>query len=287
MPPIIDTVLTLALALIMFSLGLSLGQRDFRQVLAAPKSFLVGMTGQLIMLPLLAVGLVLLLQPPTPIALGMLVLAIAPGGATSAFMTNLFRGNVALSISLTALCGFVVIVTTPFLLSLLMPLVSDSGLTLRVPPSEIVRSLLRIVAGPVIVGMLLRAWFPRFTDLIERPIKITAATLFFALLIGAIVSQIDLVQDYFVAAGLFTITFNIAVVLSAFVLAKLSGLSARDGMAIVFECGMQNAPLAMFLAVSVMQQPDLSIAPAIYGVLQAPITLSLGYLVHKFGYRRS
>lgn len=284
MPPALDLVLTLALSLIMFSLGLSLAWKDFRDVLTQPSGFFVGIVGQLLLLPLIATTIILIFQPPQTIALGLLILAIAPGGATSAFMTSLFGGNVALSVSLTTMCGLLVIFTTPVLLTVLLPLVSTDAFELTVPPTEIFQSLVQIVAGPVLLGMLLRGLLPGVASKIERPVKTVALILFFALLVGAIASQLDLVQSYIFAAGGYTIALNVTVLIGALALAKMTRLRAPDRTAIVFECGMQNAPLAMFIAISILEQPELSISPAIYGVLQAPITLGLAYLMYQVGW---
>jgi bile acid:Na+ symporter, BASS family len=287
MPPALELILTASLGLIMFSLGISLTLRDFRNVFEDKKAFLVGAAGQILMLPLIACAIIMAFQPPAAIAIGLLILAAAPGGATSAFMTGLLKGNVALSVSLTAICSLLCVVTTPMLLSTLIPLVTGGSATISVPIGQIIQSMLMIVVGPVALGMALRAALPRFAGQAEKPIKILASLLFVALLVGAIASQLDLVRESFAAAGLFTIILNVSTMLCAFVLAMAFRLNGRDGIAIVFEVGLQNAPLAMFIAATVMKQPELSIVAAIYGVLQAPITLGLGSLIHRLRYSRA
>jgi bile acid:Na+ symporter, BASS family len=287
MPPALELILTASLGLIMFSLGISLTLRDFQNVFEDKKAFLVGAAGQILMLPLIACAIIIAFQPSPTIAIGLLILAAAPGGATSAFMTGLLKGNVALSVSLTAICSLLCVVTTPMLLSTLIPLVTGGSATISVPIGQIIQSMLMIVVGPVALGMALRAALPRFSGRAEKSIKIIASLLFVALLIGAIASQLDLVRESFAAAGLFTIILNVSAMLCAFALAKACRLNSRDGIAIVFEVGLQNAPLAMFIAATVMKQPELSIVAAIYGVLQAPITLGLGSLIHRLGYSRA
>lgn len=287
MPVALELILTASLGLIMFSLGISLTLRDFQNVFEDRKAFLVGAAGQILMLPLIACAIILALQPSTPIAIGLLILAAAPGGATSAFMTGLWKGNVALSVSLTAVCSLLCVITMPLLLSVFLPVVAGGTATVSVPLGEIIQSMLVIVVGPVGLGMALRAALPDVAGKAERPVKILASVLFFALLIGAIVSQLDLVRKYFAAAGLFTFALNISTMLGALALAYATRLSGRDGITIVFECGLQNAPLAMFIAANVMKQPELSIAAAMYGVLQAPVALGLGFLIHRLGYNRT
>lgn len=287
MPPALELILTASLGLIMFSLGISLSLRDFQHVFEDKKAFLVGAAGQLLMLPLIACAVILTFQPPAAIAIGLLILAAAPGGATSAFMTGLLKGNVALSVSLTAICSVLCVVTTPLLLSATIPMFAGVTATISVPVGQIIQSMLMIVVGPVAVGMVLRAALPDFAGKAEKPVKVLASVLFVVLLIGAIVSQTDLVREYFVAAGLFTVLLNITTILGALALAFATRLNSRDGIAVVFECGLQNAPLAMFIAATVLNQPELSIAAAIYGVLQAPITFGLGLLIHRLGYNRT
>jgi bile acid:Na+ symporter, BASS family len=286
MPPVLDLILTGSLALIMFSLGLSLTMQDFAQVIKDRRAFVIGCVGQLLMLPLIAAAIIFLFEPSPAIAVGLLILAVAPGGATSAFMTSLLKGNLALSVSLTAVCSLLCVLTTPFLLSMLIPVATGGAISIAIPVQQIVQSMMIVVVGPVAAGMLLRAILPELARQIKKPIKILAVVLFAALLVGAIVSQIDLVREHFAAAGLFTIILNVSTILGALALSLVSRVSARDGIAIIFECGLQNAPLAMFIAISVLGQPELSIAAAIYGVLQAPVTLLLGYLIYRAGYNR-
>jgi bile acid:Na+ symporter, BASS family len=286
MPPALELILTAALGLIMFSLGISLTLRDFQNVFEDRKAFLVGAAGQILMLPLIACAIILAFQPPASIAVGLLILAAAPGGATSAFMTGMLKGNVALSVSLTAVCSLLCVVTMPLLLSALIPAVTGDTARISVPVGQIIQSMLMVVVGPVALGMALRAALPDVASRAEKPVKILASVLFVALLIGAIVSQLDMVREYFAAAGLFTIILNVSTILAALALATATRLSSRDGITIVFECGLQNAPLAMFIAATVMKQPELSIAAAIYGVLQAPVTLGLGFVLYRLGYNR-
>jgi bile acid:Na+ symporter, BASS family len=287
MPPALELTLTASLGLIMFSLGISLTVRDFQNVFEEKKAFLVGAIGQILMLPLIAFAIILAFQPTASIAIGLLILAASPGGATSAFMTGLLKGNVALSVSLTAVCSLLCVATMPLVLSALIPAISGGTATISVPVGQIIQSILLVVVGPVALGMALRVALPDVAGNAEKPVKILASALFVALLIGAIMSQLDLVRKFFAAAGLFTIVLNISTILCALALAFATRLNSRDGIAIVLECGLQNAPLAMFIAANVMKQPELSITAAIYGVLQAPITLGLGFLIHRLGYNRS
>ncbi|MDJ0788562.1 MAG: bile acid:sodium symporter family protein [Myxococcota bacterium] len=281
MNPIVEIVLPIALGFIMFSLGLSLTPADFARVFQQRRAFWVGALGQMLMLPLLALGIARLFAPPPEVALGLLVLAVCPGGVTSAFMTSLFRGNTALSISMTAVFSVMSVATVPLVLGGLANLVGDGLTGLRLPVGETMRTLLGVTLIPVALGMSVRAVGPRMAGRIERPTRITATLLFAALVVGAILSQKQDVLPFLRAAGVFTAGLNVATLLAALGLGALAGLHSRDRVALFFECGMQNAPLAMFVAIALLERPDLSIAPATYGILQAPLTLLVAALASR------
>ena len=188
MGPLTTIGLPVALGIIMFGLGLSLRPADFARVAKHPKAVIVALACQLILLPAICLGLVVLFRLPPILAVGMMLLAASPGGTTANLYSHLFRGDVALNISLTAVNSVIAVFTLPFItnfaIGLFMP--GESGLGLEFSKTV---EVFVIVLGPVILGMLVRWWKPKFADAMDRPVRIASMIILAIVIIGAIIAN--------------------------------------------------------------------------------------------------
>ena len=222
-----DLILPIALAFIMFSLGLGLSLNDFTRIFLKPKEFIVGFASQLIILPIVALILVLILPASPEIAIGVMILAAAPGGATSNILTSFAKGDVALSISLTAVISILSVVTIPLILGISLSFLglnlANEGISLM----DIALKMFLIVTIPVLIGISLSRVLNSFEDMAKK----ISTILFFLVLLGAILAERENVVSYFAQAGLITLISN-----------------SSQQRAITLECGLQNGTLAIVVA---------------------------------------
>ena len=211
-----DVVLPIALAFIMFSLGLGLSLNDFTRIFIKPKEFLIGFFSQLIILPIVAIILVSIWPLSPEIAIGVMILAAAPGGATSNILTSFAKGDVALSISLTAVISILSVITIPLILGISLSLLgtnlSNQGTSLL----DIALSMFLIVTVPVLLGMLLKRFLSSFESLAKK----ISTVLFFLVLLGAILAERENVISYFAQAGFITLLLNLIMMFIAFYISK-------------------------------------------------------------------
>jgi bile acid:Na+ symporter, BASS family len=239
-----DLILPIALAFIMFSLGLGLSLSDFTRIFLKPKEFIVGFTSQLIILPIVALILVLILPASPEIAIGVMILAAAPGGATSNILTSFAKGDVALSISLTAVISILSVVTIPLILGISLSFLglnlANEGISLM----DIALKMFLIVTIPVLIGISLSRVLNSFEDMAKK----ISTILFFLVLLGAILAERENVVSYFAQAGLITLILNILMMVIAFYLSKALISNSSQQRAITLECGLQNGTLAIVVA---------------------------------------
>ena len=241
---ITDVILPLALAFIMFSLGLGLSKDDFLRVFIKPKEFLVGLFSQVIILPIIGIILVLIWPLSPEIAIGVMIIAAAPGGVTSNVLTSFAKGDVALSISLTAVISIISVITIPTVILLSLKILDLSTLGSAKSLFNVALQMFLIVTVPVIVGMICRSFLSRFENLSKK----ISILLFILVLLGAIVTERDNIVTYFAQAGLVTLTLNIIMMFIAFYLSKLLISNKPQQRAITIECGLQNGTLAIVVA---------------------------------------
>lgn len=239
-----DLILPIALAFIMFSLGLGLSLNDFTRIFLKPKEFIVGFASQLIILPIVALILVLIFPASPEIAIGVMILAAAPGGATSNILTSFAKGDVALSISLTAVISILSVVTIPLILGISLSFLglnlANEGISLM----DIALKMFLIVTIPVLIGISLSRVLNSFEDMAKK----ISTILFFLVLLGAILAERENVVSYFAQAGLITLILNILMMVIAFYLSKALISNSSQQRAITLECGLQNGTLAIVVA---------------------------------------
>ena len=242
-----DVVLPLALAFIMFALGLGLVADDFYRVVRQPKDFVIGALSQVVLLPIVAF-LIVLVWPLSPeLAVGVMIIAAAPGGATSNVITSFARGDVALSVSLTAIISLVGVITIPLIVAFAhQHFVGGETGSVSILGTAI--SVFLIVTVPVLIGMAVRRFADAFALRFEPIAQRISVVLFALVLIGAILQERDNVVAYFAEAGLVTLVLNLVMMALAFWLAALFGSGPRQRTAISIECGLQNGTLAIAVA---------------------------------------
>ena len=246
-----DVILPLALAFIMFTLGLGLSISDFSNVFKKPKNFLVGLVSQLIFLPIVGLILVIIWPLPIEIAIGVMLIAAAPGGVTSNILTFFARGDVALSVSLTAVMSLLSAVSVPIVLAISIGLIGDSSLPESISLTGIALSMFLIVTLPVLLGMGVRSFLNSLTLKIEKSARFISTLLFVLVLLGAILAERENVVSYFAQTGLVVLALNILMMIIAFYWSGFFGTGISQKKAIAIECGLQNGTLAIFVGTSV------------------------------------
>ena len=244
---IVTNILPLALAFIMLTLGLGLTGQDFIRVIKQPKDFLIGLLSQIILLPIVAF-IIIKIWPISPeLAIGVMIIASAPGGVTSNILTSLARGDVALSISLTAVISLLSVITVPFVVLTSVDLLGLNNITENISLLSMAIQMFLIVAAPTFLGMIIRKYANNFTLKFEPTAKKISVALFIIVLIGAILSEKENLVNYFAQAGLITLLLNILMMILAYNLAKIFGSGSQQKKAISIECGLQNGTLAIFV----------------------------------------
>jgi BASS family bile acid:Na+ symporter len=276
-----DVILPLALAFIMFVLGLGLTGSDFLRVVKQPRDFFVGAFSQIILLPIIAFILVKIWPIAPELAIGVMIIAAAPGGVTSNLLTSLAKGDVALSISLTAIISLLCVITIPFIVLTSVGLLSDSSITQDISLFSMSRDMFLIVTVPVILGMLIRSFASGAALKFEPIAKKISIVLFVLVLLGAIAAERENVISYFAQAGLITFVLNVVMMIVAYCVAKLLASGMKQKKCITIECGLQNGTLAIFVATSIFGGGMYVIPAATYSLIMFATSLIFVYLVRK------
>lgn len=255
-----DVVLPLALAFIMFALGLGLTFADFARVAKQPRDFLVGAACQIVLLPVVAFALVSIWPLEPALALGVMIIAAAPGGVTSNLLTAYARGDVALSISLTAVISLLSVVTIPLIVVFAYAQLMD-GAGKEVSVAETAISVFVIVTVPAVIGLLVRRFAEGFALRFEPIARHVSTGLFVLVLAGAIFQERDNIVSYFAQAGLVTLTLNVVMMVLAYYVARLFAGGPAQRVTISIECGLQNGTLAIAVA-ALLFDGGLAVIPA-------------------------
>ena len=276
-----DIILPLALAFIMFVLGLGLTGGDFLRVIKQPRDFFVGAVSQIILLPVIAFILVKIWPIAPELAIGVMIIAAAPGGVTSNLLTSFAKGDVALSISLTAIISLLCVITIPFIVLTSVGLLSSSDITQNISLLSMARDMFLIVTVPVILGMLLRRFASGAALKLEPIAKKVSILLFVLVLLGAIAAERENVISYFAEAGLITLVLNVIMMVVAYYVAKFLASGTKQKKCITIECGLQNGTLAIFVATSIFGGGMYVIPAATYSLIMFATSLIFVYLVRK------
>ena len=276
-----DVVLPLALAFIMFVLGLGLTGADFLRVIKQPRDFFVGAFSQVILLPIVAFILVMIWPIAPELAIGVMIIAAAPGGVTSNLLTSFAKGDVALSISLTAIISLLCVITIPFIVLTSVGLLGDSNIPQDISLFSMSRDMFLIVTVPVILGMLLRRFASGIALKFEPIAKKISIVLFVLVLLGAIAAERENVISYFAQAGLITLVLNVVMMVVAYFVAQSLASGTKQKKCITIECGLQNGTLAIFVATSIFGGGMYVIPAATYSLIMFATSLIFVSLVRK------
>lgn len=262
-----DVILPISLAFIMFALGLGLTFDDFIRVAKQPKDFLVGAVSQIILLPAVAFGLVIIWPMPPELALGLMIIAAAPGGVTSNILTSFARGDVALSISLTAVISLVSVISIPLVVVFAYTQIMGEAADRNISVASTAISVFVIVTVPVVLGLLVRRYAVGFSGKFEPIARKVSTVLFVLVLIGAIFQERNNIVTYFAQAGLVTLVLNLVMMALAYALARAFASGWRQRIAISIECGLQNGTLAIAVAALLFQGGLVTVPAATYSVI--------------------
>ena len=277
-----DVILPLALAFIMFALGLGLTGADFLRVVKQPRDFFVGALSQIVLLPVIAFMLVKIWPIAPELAIGVMIIAAAPGGVTSNILTSFAKGDVALSISLTAVISLLCVITVPFIVFKSASLLTGSNIIQDVSLIDVARKMFLIVTVPVILGMLFKRFAPEMASKLEPIAKKISTGLFVLVLLGAIAKQRENIIPYFAQAGLITLTLNLIMMLVAYYLAQLLASGVQQKKCITIECGLQNGTLAIVVATLIFGEESLEMIPAAtYSLIMFATSLIFIFLVKR------
>ena len=276
-----DVVLPLSLAFIMFSLGLALKSSDFTRVIKQPKDFLIGAFSQIIILPLVALIIVMLWPLSPELAVGVMLIAAAPGGATSNIITSFAKGDVALSVSLTAIISLLCVITIPIIVLFSLNILMDTSTAKSISIGDIAIKMFLIVTVPVIIGMLFRKFLSSISISFEPLAKKISAVLFVLVLLGAIVAEKDNVVSYFAQAGLVTLVLNLLMMFIAFYIGKLFASGISQQKTITVECGLQNGTLAIVVATTLFDGGLYLIPAATYSLIMFFTSLIYVYFARQ------
>ena len=270
--------LPVALGIIMFGLGLSLTVADFKRVGKHPKAVLIALVCQLILLPAVAFGLVHLFALPPVLAVGMMLLAASPGGTTANLYSHLFRGDVALNISLTAINSVIAVVTLPLIVNLSIAFFMPGSGELGIQFVKAVE-VFAIVLLPVVLGMLVRRWKPSFADRMDKPVRIAPVIILVVVIVGAVIANLQALLDNALALAGITILFCVISLTIGFFVPRMLRVSRPQAVASSFAIGIHNATLAIVMAQTALGNFEMSLPAAVYGVLMFFIALAFGFIL--------
>ncbi len=264
---IVTKIAPIALALIMLGLGLGLTVKDFKRVLTTPKDFLIGIVCQLILLPIIAYLIILLLRLPNEIALGLMIIASAPGGVTSNVLTKFANGDVALSISLTAVGSLISIISVPFIVFTSADLLNVTEMSKEITMTGIAIKMALVVTIPVIFGMIIRSFADNFISSNLKMINKITGLLFIIVFIAVWVEERENIFSYLAQAGTAVLALNIIMMILAFYIAKFFASGIPQKKCISLECGLQNGTLAVFVASQIFDNVAYVVPTAAYALI--------------------
>ncbi|QDL52970.1 bile acid:sodium symporter family protein [Rhodoferax aquaticus] len=275
---LLPTLLLVALALVMLGLGMSLSLQDFGRLREQPKPVILALALQMLVLPAVAYGLIVLLKVEPVYAVGLMLLAASPGGVSANLFSHLFGGNVAMNISLTAINTVLSIVSLPFITNWAIATFVQTG---QVVPLQFgkVFEVVAVVLVPVALGMVVRARYAGFSERMQGPMKVFSAVVLATFSIIAIAKEWAALTTSFASLGPVVVAFNLASLLMGYYLSRGAGLSKPLATAVCFEIGIHNSTLAIFVALSVLANFQLALPAAIYSVSMYITATLFGMLV--------
>ncbi|TYP74390.1 bile acid:sodium symporter family protein [Aquimarina intermedia] len=275
--------LPLSLAIIMLGMGMTLVPADFTRIVKFPKAFLIGLTNQLIFLPIIGFLLAITFDLSPVMAVGVMILATCPGGATSNLITQVCKGNIALSVTLTAFASVVSIFTIPFILSYALAYFdSTTDIAIQLPVLDTIVQIMGITVIPISIGMLIRKYKTNFAKRMEKPMRTASTIIFILVFIAVLGANAAILVDGMKAAGLVTLVLNLVTMGVGYLTAKLFKLKLESVISITIESGIQNGTLAFVIATSILNNIEMGIPIGAYSIW---MFITGGILMWQFGRR--
>ena len=278
---IITILLPLALAIIMIGLGLELTPKDFTRVTKQPKAVLIALFCQLVVLVSIAFIICKVLALPPLLAVGLMLLAASPGGSTANLFSYLFKGDIALNITLTAINSVIAAFTLPLIVNFAIQHFMSDGQEISLQFSKILQ-VFAIIIIPVCIGMLIRHYAPHFTEKLNKPLRIFAVSFLILIIIGAITKERHQILEYLAQVGLATVLFCLCSLLIGYFVPRLLGINSAQARACAFEIGIHNSTLAMTIALTVMASSTVAMPAAVYSIFMYVFAAVFGMLLNKF-----
>ena len=278
---IVTTIAPIALALLMLGLGLGLTPADFKRVVDHPKDFFVGFVCQLILLPIIAFALIKIFHTPIELALGVMIIAAAPGGVTSNVLTKFAKGDVALSVSLTAIISLISIISVPFIIYQSADLLNISYSIKDISMMNISLKMFFVVTVPIIIGMIIRKLAPNF--IIKRAILVqrTSIALFILVFVAIYIEEWDNIISFITRAGSIALALNITMMIVGYYVAKFFVTGIKQRRCISLECGLQNGTLAVFVSTQIFEDMVYMVPTAAYALSMMLTSLIFVWIVRK------
>lgn len=283
MDKISTIILAGSLVIIMLGMGLSLVTDDFKRIFVYPKAIFVGLTNQLIILPLIGFAIASIFPLKPEIAIGVMILAACPGGPTSNLIAHLARGDTALSVSLTALSSFVTLLTIPFIVNFALIRFLEEGQMIRLDVVDTIIRIFIIIIIPVCIGMIIRRYKEGFAKRMEKPVRTASGIVIALVIIGIVVKEKENFISYFQQAGIVALLLNVATMAVGYYSSKLFKITDKRSISISIESGIQNGTLGITIAVVLLGNTAFAITPAVYSL----IMFFTGGVVIYLGIKRS
>lgn len=262
-----NVFLPLSLAVIMLGMGMTLVLGDFTRILKYPKAILLGLINQLIFLPIIGFGLAILFNLNPIMAVGLMILATCPGGPTSNLITHVCKGNIALSVTLTAFSSVISIFTIPFILSYALDYFgSTTNVLIKLPVGETMLQIMGITVIPISLGMLLRRLKPTLAKRMEKPIRIASTVLFLIVFMAIVVANYAVIGRGLKEVGFVTLLLNLCTMALGYLTARLFKLEFKNAISITVESGIQNGTLALVIATAILNNVEMGIPIASYAI---------------------
>jgi BASS family bile acid:Na+ symporter len=273
-------VLPAALGIIMLGLGLSLSIADFTRVIKFPKAVFIGLFCQMLVLPFGAFFIAKAMGLAPELAVGLMLLAASPGGATANLFSHLSNGDVALNITLTAINSILTLFTLPFIVSTSMDYFMGSALAIPMPFAKVIQ-VFAVVLIPVSIGMLIKRYKPALSTKLEKPVRIASVILLVLVIAAAILKDKENMPGYFATVGIAALAFNLLSMFSGYFIPRIFKINKRQSIAIGMEIGIHNGTLAIFLALTVLNNQAMSVPPAVYSIIMFITAGIFGYLIRE------
>ena len=279
--PVVAVFLPIALGIVMLGLGLSLTMADFKRVVTFPKPVIVGLACQMLVLPVVCFAIARGLALPPELAVGLMLLAASPGGATANLFSHLAHGDVALNVSLTAVNSVLSLLTLPFIVNFAMESFMGAGRYIPMQPIKIVQ-VFAIVLVPVAIGMTIRNKKPDFAERSAKPVRILSAVVLLLVVVSAVAKERANIGEYFQQVGIAALAFNLASMAVGYFVPRVLGITERQAIAIGMEIGIHNGTLAIAIAgPTVLNNSTMAIPPAIYSLIMFFTAAAFGWMVAK------